>query len=79
MNTTQQNARLPAKEDTMARPSLRSINKETGTSFRRWKEVTAVVKEAREDEDEAEALNGLPVLSEAEIEEVEPTPEVTRG
>ena len=27
-------------------PSLRSINQEAGTSFRRWKEVTAVVKEA---------------------------------
>ena len=27
-------------------PSLRSINKEAGTNFRRWKEVTAVVKEA---------------------------------
>ena len=29
-------------------PSLRSINKEAGTHFRRWKEVTAVVKEANE-------------------------------
>ena len=27
-------------------PSLRSINKEAGTNFRRWKEVTAVVKAA---------------------------------
>ena len=29
-------------------PSLRSINKEAGTNFRRWKEVTAVVKEAND-------------------------------
>ena len=29
-------------------PSLKSINAEAGTNFRRWKELTAVVKEANE-------------------------------
>ena len=55
----------------MPRPSLRSINKETGTSFRRWKEVTAVVKEAKELQAEVEQYATKTLgsrLSEAEVE-----------
>ena len=46
-------------------PSLKSINKEAGTNFRRWKEVTAVVKDATPIE---KGLFGV-------ILEAKPTPE----
>ena len=52
-------------------PSLRSINAEAGTNFRRWKEVGPAIKEGEQAKAEVEVMKAAEPAPMAEVEEKE--------
>ena len=55
-------------------PSLRSINKEAGTSFTRWKQVAPAIKEGEQAKAEVEVMKATEPVPEAAPPKAEPAP-----